>query len=269
MVTVDMAALNKELNRFNLQMARYADEADMEAAFVIKEQSGLLMREIVDSLPPKSKGDMLWRIDTDIKSVFRPRYTSWPKSKQGESDVVWIGAGPRFLTGVKRNLYRPTASAGEMGSMFKARYGKMGAAWQQQAAKGGKNLGKRGNQHVQFLNRVVVSKTALNQFKKQKQNTVGRLKASFALGWSQVKTTAKDIPKWIKDRIDDKTAKGDFMAEFGIKGHPKCTIISRQGGCTSPESVEAIRKALVKRIYKIKTDFEKGYIFKRLGIKKS
>lgn len=273
MISLDQKALDKELARFSTQMARYVDEANMEAAFVVKEQSGLLMEQIVSTLPPKNKGALIKQIDGDVGSVFRPRYSSWPKSKQGNGGVVWIGAGPRFLTGVNRNLYRPGASVGEMGSMYKARFRKMGAAWQthgksKHGRKRGAALGKRGDQHVQFLNRVVVSVGALNKFKAEKRKTVGRLKASFALGWSHVKTKAKDLPKWVRERIQDGSARGSYIDGLGIKGYPTFTIISNQSGCNSKLAREAVRRALIVRIEKIKSDFKNGFIFKRLGMKR-
>jgi hypothetical protein len=166
------------------------------------------------------------------------------------------------LTGIEQSLYRPKANKDQMRSMYSARSGKMGDKYIQ--------LGKRGKQHVQKINRVLVGKGALNQFKKRLEGKAGRLKASFCLGWAmlQQKTgKGKKPAAWIMKHVDNHTAKGSVISGLGIKGAPSFTIISNQSGCTKPQVLQIIRAAIISRIQKIQSDFENGYIFERLNRK--
>jgi len=250
MITVDQPQLNRDLARWGDGVARYITELNMTAEDAVKTQTGHVMRELAESLPPTSKKRLEKNISGDVKQVFHPASSlMFRGKKQGRGDIVWLGASDRSLTGVPRNLYRPKANAIEMASMFKARRNKMGKKYTQ--------IGYRGNQHIQKLNRVVVSKSSLSQFEKIQQGKVGKLKASIALAWNTLSVKGRKPAAWIMKHVTNRTARGSFVNGLASKEHPNFTIISNQSGCNSPIALQVVHKVLARRIQVMKSDVEK------------
>lgn len=265
MFTVSATDLNRDLNRFGAAMARYVDEVGMDAKMVVAEQSRLLMEDMARLAPPKNLDKQKRAMNADIASVFHARNKVMFRGKKAgmgsKSDMVWLDAGPNHLTGVEQSLYRPKVSADAMGSIYKVRSGKMGNKYTQ--------LGLRGKQHVQKINRVVVSKASLGRFRKTIEAKAGRLKASFCVGWStlqQLTGKGRKPAQWVMRHVNNGTAKGKFTPALS-SNNPSATITSTAPGCTKEAVIGLVRSAIASRIGKIQSDFKNGYIFKRLNRK--
>ena len=247
MIVLDQPALQSELKRFESVMLRYVDEHNQNASETVKRQVGLLMREISDQMPPKNRARLESIIRKDVRGVFHPRTREMFKGKQsGSGDMIWLDVGPNHLTGVPRDQFRPKSSAAEMGSMYKARAGKMGKKYTP--------IGRRGVQHVQQLNRIVVKPSALARFENLQKLKVGKLKASFARAWDTIKPLGRRPAKWVMRHIGNGSAKGSFIDGLRNKNLPTFTIISRQSGCESERAIAVVKASLISRIESMKAD---------------
>ncbi len=255
MIVIDQQSLNSELARFGAQMARYVDELGQDSKEVVKRQTGLLMREVTDQLPPANRKRLESIIGRDIRSVFHAKSKLMLKGRQaGKGEIVWLDVGPNHLTGVKRSLYHPGSNVSQMGSMYKARAGKMGNKYEQ--------AGRLGKQKVQLLNRVVVNSRDLAKFELQQRAKAGKLKASFALAWNLITPSGRRPAKWIMRHVENNTAKGGFVNGLSVPGFPQFTIISRSPGCESANAARAIYGALKTRSMAIQSDI-KNWFHKR------
>jgi hypothetical protein len=250
MLTINQSQLTRDLSRWGDSVARYVTELGLTAEEAVKAQTGHVMRELADSLPPTSKKRLESRIAGDAKKVFHGINREMFTGKQrGRGDMVWLGASDVSLTGVEKSLYRPGVSAMQMIGIYKARSNKMGNKYLA--------LGYRGVQHVNRIDRVVVKQSALKQFQKIQEAKVGKLKASVALAWEHLAVKGRKPAAWIMRHIKNKTAKGSFTDGLNNRQFPTFTIISNQPGITSNRSKEVISFVLQKRIRAMKADLEK------------
>lgn len=240
-MAVDKNKLSQDLARWGNGVGMYATQLGVSVSEAVRLQTGFMVRELVESLPPTSRGRLEKKIAGDARSVFQSSDSVMFRGKQrGKDDMVWMNAGPTFLTGVKREQYRQQSSAAEMIGIYKANKGKLGNRYTK--------LGNRGKQHVQRLNRFVVKKSALNRFVKIQQGKTGKLKASVALAWNALAIKGRRPARWIARHIEARTAKGSFSDSTRHGTNPSFTIISNQAGVGKPFAISIIRSALRRRI---------------------
>lgn len=256
-----MLKLEANLMRFNQAMSRFDTELGMMPGVVVKDQAGLLMAELVRQEGPKDLATLERNIDRDVKKKFAtmPAGALTASHRQGKG-FVWLLASPYSLTGVKPERFKLEANADSLKKLYyteelaKQKYSK---------------IGRRGKQAVVELNRIVVRKGVLQQFKKLLKSAGGKLKASWALAWPTLQPKGRRPPKWVMRHVGGK-AKGGFINGLGFPGKATFTLISRATGVEQPHSKIAVNKALTTRFHKMSADIKlylKG-IKKRVGFKR-
>jgi hypothetical protein len=252
MLTIDQPSLDRELARFGAQMARYSDELGQDARGVVKRQTGLLMRELTNQLPPASRKRLESVIGRDVRSVFHGRSKFMFKgTKAGDGDIVWLDASQEHITGVRKSMYRPGSNAAQMAAIYKEKRGKMGTKYDP--------IGRRGRQKVQLLDRFVVNSRELAKFELLQRNKAGKLKASFALAWDAIAPDGRKPAKWVMRHAEAGTAKGTYVNGLDVPGFPQFTIISRSAGCESAVAAMAIYGALKTRTLAIQSDIKNWF----------
>lgn len=239
--------LDTEINRLGNTMALYVDKFGMDGREVVTRQAGLLMRDLVEALPPSDKAHAEKSIRKDTLGVFAgPSYAMFPEKNRGSGDMVWLNAGPSFLTGIAAADYRMSASAADMLSTYEASRPGRGKKYVR--------MGTRGKQYVQRLNRFLVRAGQLAAFIKRQVSRIGKMKASFAIGWDAYGPKGKRPAKWIMDHVQDGSAKGAAFPGFGIPNVATFTLVSNAKGIERDTAIQAVRRAVHNRIEKIKLD---------------
>jgi len=250
-INVNQLQLNVSLAHLHHQMGRFVTELGMGVKTVVRDQSALLQKDLMVSLPPSNKSGLEKRIARDVRKVIIPRFGDWKikkmglangqrKSKMG-NDIVWLEAGPKWLTGVNKGWFRENETPASLKQIFDHNRGKMG--------KMRINIGYRGKQRVHLIKRFVVKKGVFNKFVKAQTELVGKLKASFVLAWFWGVAAPKggNIPKWIARHIENRTVKGSFISTLNDKDRPTMTIISEASGVTRQHSRNVINAAMRRR----------------------
>lgn len=223
-----------------------------DGARVLKTETGQLAGRIGDSLGPKTKEKAFARVDRDIKehlTIF-PTYSNLDEDQAESStaDFTWLEAGPHFLLGINDEDNQLKASGADALQMLRAgqRAGSRGNRYEQ--------LGKRGHQSVQRLNRVRVSQSAFRSVQRDLRGRIGELRASFyRVALYFVPSRASKVPGWIMGKIEQVELKGKSrLDDNGLSSpNPFITFTIRAPGVVSNPSIEAKISGAIKASAKI------------------
>jgi len=220
---------------------------------VVREQAGLLQREIVNGLPPKSRESMRAGIQKEIKSYFAVDPGGdkwWPKQskKSGQGPMLWLYASPAVLVGIQRELdlrRAPTSAVlswlrmaqknEQLGSSLNARI----------------TIDRRGAQSVVALMKPLISERKLISLVNGLTRRAGRLKASFALGWSQLNPQRR-LAAWIARHLPNGPL-GKTQINLSGKA-PSVTFGSWAHGNAHPYAKRAISRAVTGRLAKLRAN---------------
>lgn len=224
-----------------LQNALIGDGADVSN--ITRDEARLLAIEIAGRVGPRDRAKKVRSIPGEIKTVFVPAPADKKYSSAfGRGDkMVWLNAGPDFLTGIDNENYRPDMNdIVWMERTFVKLKGKMGNKY--------KVVGEHGKQHVQKINRIMVKRGVFAKFVLFMISHLGRMKASWY-------ATAKKLdpalvaPGWIARHIPN-NPKAVTQLE-GLSNHESPSVTfgsSALGIATQTKNVGAavrIRKAKV------------------------
>jgi hypothetical protein len=172
---------------FNLMMAALREIVPQDAAELLCDETARLAEECAKQLSLRSvrkKGGL----DKDIRSVFAPmpKHLLPEKNRNGKG-MTWISAGPESVVGVKPWRFHDTDSAQDMMKLFYKSKGTLPEERKVELGVHGEShlynyKAKKyfGKQRVYELQRVVVRKSALREFRNNLRARYGRLEASFA-----------------------------------------------------------------------------------------
>lgn len=240
MITVDQVDLSRDLQAWQDAVARRSDKLGTTMEEEVKTQAGLLMRELVKRLPPKSKASLEKQIAGDAKKVFADDKIWFRKKQQGkDGEMIWMRPGPNSLTGIERAMVIPSANAAQMSALYKEHAGKMGKKYQR--------IGSRGKQAVRKINRFMVKPAELKRFQRLQHGKVGKLKASIAMAWNHLAVKGARPAAWIMRHVESQTARGSYVDGLHVKDRPSFEIVSNQGGCTSQEALKTVAFVMRQR----------------------
>lgn len=185
--SIDMRGLERLIG--DVQGALLAAGEDGDAAQLVKQTGKLLAQDIGRSLSPKSQADQNRRIESDIRSVFRPMppHIFPEENRGGDSGTTWLYAGPNYIVGVANEDFFPDAQESAVTRLLHTE--KRGKAWS--------SPGYRRNsiQHTWILDRIVIKRQQYNALRQRVKGRVGRLKASFFKTFERL--GGKGVPGWI------------------------------------------------------------------------
>jgi len=248
-------SLNVNRQLLNERLAKYAHEMSVESSQFVRRQAGLLMRELAEGAAPKSQAVLAGRIDKDVGLVYAPMPKKMlPLTHRQGHGFVWIMASPSVLTGVKDRNYHPDDSVDDLKKLYH-RTRDAGII------KGNKYLplgthGKKGHQSVQELNRIVVRRGVLNDFKIWLKRRAGILGGSWAIGWNFISPGGRPPAAYKFKHTLDGTARGSFIDGLGIPGKATFTIINRATGVELPSQLKMVSDKLRHRAEAMKADVE-------------
>lgn len=248
----DITRLRVRLNEFKQFTGKSDDE-------VVRNQGGLLMRDLVKDAPPKNLAESQRKAEGFAKNVFAPMPNdTFQSTQRGQGDIAWLYSGPQFILGTARGNYQPNLSTEAMRSVYakESRKKTFGKRYER--------IGKRGQQAVIRLNRMVVRRGNLRQFTAGLRNTFGKLKGAWSEGWDLIGVKAS-LPNWI--RRHHGKGRGSFLLTSGTK--PTLTLINRANGVESEYSRRAISHALRRRAGAIAADIRRQIQgnYRRAGFK--
>lgn len=166
-----------------------------DVSTIIKDESKLLALEIAKHVGPKSKQQKTKSIPKEVGRVFMPKPAiNWGAKKQGDGSMIWLDAGPEFLTGIRRERY--DIQINSIKSMYQA-YLK---APNQTLGKKYSLIGMCGKQHVQEINRIMVKRGVFKEFVAFMIGHIGRMKASFFMTAKKIEPSLV-APQWIEKHI--------------------------------------------------------------------
>ncbi len=187
--SIDMSGLEFLMGGLRDALIGIGESGD--AAQLTQQTGRLLAKDIADGLPPKNQQKLNKNIDRDVRKVLSPDPSYFNiKGDHQESSISgmsWISAGPNFLLGVN-DEDNMRGSGGVAYAFRKARNMNRGKKYIQ--------LGTRGHQRVQRLNRILVTSTQFNLVKSFIKSGVGQMKASFAETYE--KLGGRGVPGWIR-----------------------------------------------------------------------
>jgi hypothetical protein len=246
--------INVNRDLLNQRMAKYARELEVEPAQFVRGQVGILMRELATAAAPKSKSALENRIDKDIGHVYAPLPKKMlPMAHRSGKGFVWIMASPRQLTGVRERNYHPNDTVADLQRLFHK-------TQNSGVIRGNKYLPldwkkrKRGGQVVQELNRIVVKRGVLNQFRIWLKKRAGILGGSWAVAWNAILPKGKTPPIYKFKHVQDGTARGAYIDGLGIPGKATFTLINRAAGVEQPSQLKMLAGVLKHRAEAMKAD---------------
>ncbi len=211
-------------------------------------QGGLLQNEIIAKLPPRSLARAKKIGAADVHKVFSP-FAANPNIEvghRGNGSFYWFIATPKVLIGASRSDVQPTASV----SIMAAQYTRKEAVKRK-----GKfiNFGRRGKQMAVVIDRVLVKKSRIAEFKKIVADKFGKMKASFAHSWTLLNRNRPQPAKWIMKHVESGKARGAVIVNL-VGDKTSVTLISRATGCEGEAALRGIRAAVKKRSGAIAAD---------------
>ncbi len=249
---MDLLKTNVSTETLSKRIGIYAKALGISLPEALEYQAGLLKAELVTGAPPRNIAKAQARAERDIRKQFHPAMNSktgapwsiFAGKKAGTGQVRWLYAGPKFIAGTDSdNIQSGMTSAQIQRRTFEGRNLPRVKAWQSQ--------GKRGNQHVSILHRVVVKPTAFKNAIKLVRERFGRQKAAWAVDWDKFKI-AQRLPQWIRRHLP--TAKGITVFRLNNPDRPYIQIISRATGVEQERSIANVRRAVKKRYYALQKD---------------
>jgi hypothetical protein len=231
-----------DTTKLNSAMRRYVSELGFAAGEVVRNQTRLLMRDIFNHAPPTSKSKANQRINRDINA----KMTTLPQSLRGKKSGPkrnWLNVSPWDLIGVdpqndyrrSSDVYKPFRNRDFARSKFPV-------------------AGRRGKQKIRLVNRMLVTKAAKSQLSKRLMNRVGRIKASFLVGWYSISKGGWSPPAWVSRQIYKGV--GHFADITHSKDKPSFTIIANATGVESDRVVGIVRKAVNFRYHSMIKDVQ-------------
>jgi hypothetical protein len=264
MVTFPLT-LKGDITRLNECMGVYATRLKIDPRIVVRQQAGILSRELAQGAAPASKQELDRNIEKDLRRVYSPAPRRMiPLTHRRGKGFVWIMATPAVVTGVFESDYRIEDSAEDMSKMFR----RTAPRGNRYIHLGRKNR-KKGVQSAQLLDRIVVQRGVYNQFLAGLKKRGGILGGSWVVAWPVLQPKGAKPPAYKFRHVQDGTARGTYIDGLGIPGHPRFSLVNRATGCTHPRQLEMLRGKLVHRALAMTADMKnllRG-AYKRAGFK--
>ena len=180
-----------------LQNALIGAGADCQS--LVKQEAKLLAIEIASRVGPRDRQKKVRSIPREIGRVFVPApVESWGKEKTGHGEIMWLNSGPNFLTGIEAKNYNPTNDLVWMERTFN-KLKTMGNKYSSLGHRGDYDS-RKGGQHVQLLNRIMVKRSSFASFVTRIVSHLGRMKATW-YATARKLDPALVAPQWIERHI--------------------------------------------------------------------
>lgn len=254
--------------------ALFGINGDGDLHRVLRTEGGQLAWDISERLGPASKEEGDEKAEQSVKRFLtvNPKYSNLEEGQQysGVSDFTWLEAGPNFLLGINDEDNQVNASGSDALVYLRGsqRAGSRGKAYVE--------LGTRGKQYIQRLNRTRVSQSAFRSVLRSIQEKFGALRASFAFTAAQL-IPGKRVPMWISRHFGTRANGRAVFNEAGLS-HPTEPFLefgsTSPGVESNPDINEAIHASLElrKKVIEAKTkkvlagyayDWNTGRVFNR------
>lgn len=249
-----MISAEWDSTRLNVMMSRYVTQLGIPEREVIRRQSGLLIKDIVRVMPPRNLSRSRKKTDEALSQVFSPpppKIWRLGDKKGGGigSEFQELYASPELLVST------PTKLLGNSGSptpglvtTFYNRRGTLGPKY----TEGPLRHGWAQRQKLIVINRIIITKSAINRVKGNLVDRIGKMKASFCFAWDHLKIAGKP-PAWVSKHVTRKDAKGSF-ADLTNLPNPEFDIESNASGISGKRPQEIVRGAMRIRAEKMMAD---------------
>lgn len=217
MMNVDTSEAERKVAKL---MAEYVDRVGMGAPYVVKTESGMLARTLINITPPKDRKKTATSIENRIQVRFarlkQDRLASEARSNVNERGVWWYAWSSKALFGAARDMDMTRASVDEIYELSK------------KVTKSGKvSVSKRGRQTVYLTRRVLTTSKQAAAVIKRIQGHIGRLKAGWLPAWKAAGSHGK-IPNVVAKHAEG--ARGRGHDGTGDRSHPTFTLVNSANG---------------------------------------
>lgn len=224
---------------------------DGDASTVLVDETRRLAIEIANEMPPRSKAAGTKKVEKDVKSFLAVDNGNLDyQHRRSSSDVVWIAAGPNFLTCVNKSDYQVMGAPDDVLRAMRVQ--------QKRGTLRGKkmvSIGQRGVQHVYRIARTLVERFSFDAVLAKLMSKVGQLKASFAETGD--KLGEKRIPQWVKVHFPSSKSVTD-LSGLATPEQASITFGSRAPGVSKEfvqqkvrHSVEVRKRKMISRLDRI------------------
>jgi hypothetical protein len=241
MITATTNTTNLAKALGGLREALIASGQSGDAAVIVKDESRRLATEISNQTPPKKKATLERKIGRDVGGNFSILTSNIPAAAQGNKQMRWLVAGPRFLYGVppSHDLRSGTADLLSIHRGLRKR----GSG---ERTKKLFPLGQRGKQHVYRVNRYIVTPKAIASLRRTLAAKIGRMKASWAA--TAIALGEATIPAWVRKHIPSPKAVTD-LSGLSRPASPSVLFGSRSPGVS--RTGDMVRRATQVRLKKV------------------
>lgn len=244
---VDVSQLGFLLNGIRHALIGTGHNGDLTE--LTKDETRLLAVELSNQVGPSALAKGEAKVQKDVNHFLVAPYENLIGGQRDGDGITWISAGPKFLTGVRNvDYFRETANQGMITFLYRQ-------AKEQDRGTKYVSLGKRGAQHVQLINRTVVSRGAREALALELATHVGRQKASFME--TAISLGHKGVPQWVRRHIPSPKAINDQSGLSNAES-PSITFGSSSRGIS--KMGDRVKRAVRNRAAKMKKKLE-GILF--------
>jgi len=256
--------LRGEIGKLNDCMAKFAAALQRDPRELVRQQAGILSRELSEAAAPRSKKALERSMEKDIKQVYAPAPRHMlPVAHRKGKGFVWLMATQWNLTGVKPYDYHLEDSVEDMKRLFHKtkprgeRYENLGIRKQSTASLVFRVAGQgKSPQLVRRLNRIVVKRGVYKEFLSWMKTRAGILGGSWVVSWNVLQPKGRKPPAYKFRHVENGTAKGTYIDGLGIPGKATFTLVNRATGCEQPKQIEMVRSRILFRIEMMKADMK-------------
>ena len=239
----------KSFDAFSLTMARYVDELGMAGEKVVRQQAGLLARQLIAQTRPSSVQQAKNRIaeHVNLKAAkvagatlafsddFMDREYG---GKEGQGDVKWLFSTPSILVGIEAGRdYRGDSPEQLLKRLASESFNKHGMA----------RAGNRGSQAVRIYRNWLIKKSTLKQAVALAQKGIGKLKAGWVPAWRAVGAPNGSLGP-VPAKILEQPDRGRWNDGLGVPGNPSFEMINFARGANEKNCGETVRNAMAVRM---------------------
>ncbi len=254
-----MITANVDMTGFNRMLFRYLPLVEGGLKEIVRNQSALLIEELVKITPPRNLQKARAKIERSVRKDFiaagaSPSYNLLNEGRSNPGEELWVQSSLRSLSFIdKSNDLRGLSDLkGRSGAIVSSMYGLSWAI--KDRGRRLLSVGIRGKQHVYRLNKQMVNRNAFKQYLKDKQARLGRLKAGWITGEGALRRL--HIPAWVRKHISDPTV-GYYLNWLERKDHAGFEIHNTARGASQSWITRLARLAVSARIAKMTIDIRR------------
>lgn len=210
------------------------------AEATVKEETGRLIRALVDSVPPDSLQVLKRNISRDVRRVFYPLSMNNARSRQmirdSKGKMVWFLATKHRILGVTPLRFHADDTISDATHLiYRAKMPKQKSTV----------VGARGGRELVSVNRLLIKRKVYGELLKKLSDAGGRMKAAWAAAWGYLQPKGRSLPAWVKRHVG-KTTRGTFAPTISPT-MCRMVLINRSPGVEGDKSIAAVQGVMKSR----------------------